>query len=428
VYLDEVSVYSLIASRLGAVTAELTESQSSTLTTESGADLELTVPPAAKAKATSKVQGSNTRGTQILRKATVQSTFKQLLEVEERLVSPPPAPDVAPFASWQSMKSEAQRSKGTPWLIDSASLQRGELIEVLVEVAVDPVYRVSSIIDTMTELLDEYPAMVPPAIHTQVEQARVMNRILDKFMVGLVPIRCKMLNYQCIEIEGREFMVHQRALDGLSQAERPDAKELFVVGATDEQLYWKDLRRILFSDSRFTVLCRIDRQGIRRSWTPVKLVDVLEAAIPDLPNQMETMGQRALEAMANATASSPDRRVEHQRKVALVEYGRRLVASQGSTLSEPVVAAVEVAAEIGAERFDSIDTRRSAFSAVEAAVERDLASSVDSTSAADLRMDSLASAGLAADGSLLPLPTPTPPSHAGGDRRVIETEIIAMYW
>jgi len=160
----------------------------------------------------------------------------------------------------------------------------------------------------------------------------------------------------------------------------------------------------------------------------VKLVDVLEAAIPDLPNQMETMGQRALEAMANATASSPDRRVEHQRKVALVEYGRRLVASQGSTLSEPVVAAVEVAAEIGAERFDSIDTRRSAFSAVEAAVERDLASSVDSTSAADLRMDSLASAGLAADGSLLPLPTPTPPSHAGGDRRVIETEIIAMYW
>ena len=428
VYLDEVSVYSLITSRLGALTAELTDSQSATLTTETGADVEIALPHAVKAKATSKVQGSRTRATQVLRKATVQSTFKQLLEVEEPIIAPPPLEESAPFVSLASMKSELQRNRGEPWLFESSRLGRGELVEVLVEVAVDPVYRVSSIVDAMSELLDEYPAMVSPAQRAQFEQARIMNRILDKFMVGLVPLRCRVVDYRCVEIDGKEVVVHLRALEGLPPAERPSTKELFIVGVTDEQLYWKDLRRILFSDSRFTVLCRIDRQGVRTSWTPVKLADVLDVAIPDLPGQMEAMGQSALEAMASATSITSSSRAERQRRVALEEYGRLLAANKATALSESVLSAIRVAAEIGASQFQSVDQRRAVFHEVRMIVENDLGVSFDQTVAADFRSESLASVGLTADGSLSTAPVLAPPSQNNGPRRFIDTEIIAIYW
>ncbi len=236
VYLDEVSVYSLIASRLGEVTSELTEGQTASLMTESGADIELGLSPVVKAKAAAKVQGARGSSTQVLRKATVQSTFKKLLEVESRLILPSPSADSTPYASWADLKAGAVRGKAEPWVLASERLSRGELVEAVVEVSVDPVYRVSSIIDAMSELLDEYPAMVTPEVRSQFEQARVMNRILGKFMVGLVPIKCKMVDYRCVDINGQEYLVHQRAIAGLPDVERPLTREVFVVGVTDEQL------------------------------------------------------------------------------------------------------------------------------------------------------------------------------------------------
>jgi hypothetical protein len=427
VYLDEVSVYSLIASRLGAVTSELTDGQTATLTSESGADLEVGLSPAVKAKATAKVQGTKSRSTQVLRKATVQSTFKQLLEVEDRLVVPPPSSGVAPYASKRDLEVGASRGKAEPWVIASQKLGRGELVEALVEVAVDPVYRVSSIIDAMSELLEEYPAMATPEVRAQFEQARIMNRILDKFMVGLVPVKCKMVDYRCVNIDGHDYLVHQQAIDGLPQAERPQTRDVFVVGVTDEQLYWKDLRRILFSDSRFTVLCRINRPGIRTSWRPVKLAEVLEVAMPNLTVQMESLGQGALEAMAGAAAIGAGNQLKYKRKIALSRYADKIVESRGLALSDSARIAVDIAADAGADDFGSIDSRRAAFSAIESCVDSS-SLAIDPTSAATWRVECLAEAGLDPNGALLPGPAPAPASPSVGSQRYIDTDLIAMYW
>jgi len=428
VYLDEVSVYSLIASRLGAVTSELTEGQTASLMTESGADVELGFSPVVKAKAATKVQGTKGSSTQVLRKATVQSTFKQLLEVESRLISPPLPTDSAPYASWNDLKAAAARGKAEPWVIRPEDLNRGELVEVVVEVAVDPVYRVSSIINAMSELLDEHPAMVTPEVRAQFEQAQIMNRIMNKFMVGLVPIRCKMVDYQCVDIgNGREYLIHSAAVEGLPDVERPPSKDVFIVGVTDEQLYWKDLRRILFSDSRYIVLCRINRPGVRRSWTPVKLADVLEVAIPNLTTQMEAMGQSALEAMASNTAIGVGgSQVIRKRKSALQAYANKIAESRGCQLAESILLAVDVAADAGCGRFDSVDARRAAFEAVEQSLNLPLPA-VDPTVAVALRVQCLEEAGLDPNGALLP-ESPPEASRNSTDQRYIDTDLVAMYW
>lgn len=236
VYLDEVSVYSLIASRLGPVTAELAESQSKTLSSEAGADVELSTVPV-KAKVSSKIQGARTNGTQVLRKATIQSTFKQLLEVEKPVLKSPPHDYGAPFPSLANLMEALSNDSAEAWTADPNRLRRGELIEVDVEVAVDPIYRLSAIIETMSELLDEFPTMASAGDRTQLDQARDLNRILDKFMVGLVPLKCRAVDYRCIDIDGREVLVHRSVLEGLPSTEVPHSRDVYVVGVTEVELY-----------------------------------------------------------------------------------------------------------------------------------------------------------------------------------------------
>jgi hypothetical protein len=427
VYLDEVSVYSLIASRLGPVVAELTESQSSSLSSESSVEVSADAV-VAKGKVGSKLQESGTRGTQVLRKATVQATFKQLLEVERTLIGPVPDSDSPPFSSYASLLDAAARNLATPWMLDPEKIKRGELIEVEVEVEVDPIFRVSSIIGTMTELLSENPSMTSPDIKAQFKQAADMNRILEKFMVGLIPLKCRAIDYYTVIIEDKEWIVHRQVIDGLPASERPPVQAVYITGVTEERLYWKDIRRTLFSGSRFQLLCRINHSGVQSEWMPVKLVDVLGVAVPNLADQMHVMGRNALEAMASATSSGTSEIALGSQKAALVKFGRLLAESRQQVLSDAAGAQIAESAGDTAWSFGSIDSRRAAFGAVQDIVEGDLDCTFDATLAADFREHSLRGSGFDLEGHLLDVLSP--PIHSSGDtrERIIDTEIIAIYW
>src|SRR3569832_962441 len=65
VYLDEVSVYSLLASRLGPLATEFTDTERASLKIEAVG-----------------VGGGTEVGSQVLRKSTVQTSFKELYELE----------------------------------------------------------------------------------------------------------------------------------------------------------------------------------------------------------------------------------------------------------------------------------------------------------------------------------------------------------
>lgn len=82
VYLDDMSVLSLLASRIGAVPTEYTDSESRAL--KAGISSKLGASAAVlKAEGGSNVEASRSAATQVIRMSSVQSAFKELLEYEE---------------------------------------------------------------------------------------------------------------------------------------------------------------------------------------------------------------------------------------------------------------------------------------------------------------------------------------------------------
>jgi len=61
-----------------------------------------------------------------------------------------------------------------------------------------------------------------------------------------------------------------------------DVRRLQVVAVAEADLFWRDIRRVLFSGARYTVLARVSRDNIQTEWTPVKLVELLKDVVPDL--------------------------------------------------------------------------------------------------------------------------------------------------
>ena len=92
VYLDEVSVYSILASRKGGIAAEFTESQTASLNSDVGGSLSVGFD-ATKAKLDSKRQSSHVQGSQVLRKAIIQTSFKELYDIEQDLARVESTPD-----------------------------------------------------------------------------------------------------------------------------------------------------------------------------------------------------------------------------------------------------------------------------------------------------------------------------------------------
>ena len=82
VYLDEVSVYSLLASRQGGVKTETIE-KDSVMTERAGESSIGGNVLAAEARLSGQFRSEQLRGTQVIRKAIVQTSFKELFEIEQ---------------------------------------------------------------------------------------------------------------------------------------------------------------------------------------------------------------------------------------------------------------------------------------------------------------------------------------------------------
>src|SRR4051794_15457514 len=119
VYLDEVSVYSLIASRKGPIATDYRDTTSTLLRSE----LEGTVGAnagVAKSEVASRIESSQSRETHSVRKAVIQSTFRELYDAEQGQLAlrsldvadaPGPPVDLEGFAG-SHLRSSRQRRVG----------------------------------------------------------------------------------------------------------------------------------------------------------------------------------------------------------------------------------------------------------------------------------------------------------------------------
>lgn len=282
VYLDEVSVFSLLASRIGALATDFTQSESSSLATEVKGSAGVSAP-VAKANVSSAVKASQTSGTQVMRKSTVQSTFKELYGyVRDSLVLRPPNEGENPPSAERVAADLAQEADtDSVWALDSARMKRGQLLEVEVELDADESFRASTIMSTLLEFLEEMSELPDSLDREGLMNAVTGSRLLDKLLAGLVPLRGRVIDYSHVTVGDRELIVHSKVLSQ-QPALAEHAVPLYVVGVAEEDLFWRDIRRVLFSGARYRMLCRLGRDGVQLEWTPVKLMHVLEGAVPAL--------------------------------------------------------------------------------------------------------------------------------------------------
>jgi hypothetical protein len=431
VYLDEVSVISLLSSRFGAIATEftdtLTDSMKAELNSAVSADLAII-----KSNVGSRFESTRTQNSQVLRKATIQATFKQLyLSERDRLVV---QPLTAALRDGSLSRQDAERlialpndKDASPWIIDADQLVRGGLVELEVELQADPIFKVSAIMSTLVEITKGSEDIIPQVDQSELNKVLAVNRILEKLMAGLVPVRCRVLDYAVVTIGQKEYVVHQALLGQLPVSSRPTTRPLHLVGVAEQALFWKDIRQVLFSGARVRVLARLNYAGVSKSWTPVKLVDVLRVVLPGIADEINQAGSRMLQAMVNNAVDQAGVSDFEQRAAALVAYGESLAGHYGLNLDSETRSYLALLASENAHALASVAEGRQAFQAIDDALKHHV--EIERTVAAQLRLEAYRQAGLSVYAGAAPQPSLMNPISPSEDPDpVLDVEIIAIYW
>lgn len=426
IYLDEVSVYSLLASRLGSIPEQLTKSASESV--QSGINSSIGVNYGLKAEVGSELAASSTSATQVVRKSMVQGAFKELFDVErDKLALSNPSgtsepPPVIDLASLQALAEEPRSN-----LVSAADQPtRGQLLDLEVELDADPSFAFDTVISEVVKFMDQNPEFFPAGLEG-IAAGEAMNRILAHLMVGLVPLRCRLLDYQALEIEGTEFLVHRSLLSGRELPSSGQLRDVYLVGVAEEGLFWKDLRRVLFSRSRFTAMCRVGKDGLQPTWSPVKLIDVFKKVIPSIGVQLEEMIGGMISGFQSGASQALEQPSVDEKMQAGMEHYARLYAAEfrQEPLSPPELA--KLGGPVEGTDYGQLERRRDALGQLTLELRDLLGSDEDRELEARLRNEAMEAAGLGLDGTNdRPTPEASPPAIA--DDRFLDVEFVAIYW
>lgn len=252
-----------------------------------------------------------------------------------------------------------------------------------------------------------------------------INRVLQRFLAGLIPIRCEALEHVVIEIDGIEYVARGDGILGLGLASRP----LEIVGVTEHLAYWKDLRRVLFSDAEFTILGRVARTNLQDIWTAIKLGDLFRVVAPDFDEQIAAASKIPFGGASGGVSVNIN---EMSLREALYSYRDEFIGTSGVLLSPEQDSQLLSEIERLLPRASSATGQRSAFQVV-----HDILTAHTSISLTPA--DDSAMRGRARDVSGLPLfPAMSNDTITiGGDEntkadeptpRLLDVEVVAIYW
>jgi hypothetical protein len=425
VYLDAVSLHSLLVSRTDtipeAITQTISRADEAELIGSANASVGNDLIGKAEAQTSARYQTSNSDSTQSSRKAVIQTLFKQLREQPlDFKLSPPVQVDALKKAI--DVKSTSENVAAA-----ASSFVRGDLVEVEVVLAVDPVFKLGAMMNEWSAMADEYPAMF--SSHGTLgflRESEPIMKVLDRFLTGLIPIRATAVNYVVATIEGTEYVVHKDAVATLELETRP----LFVTGVTEHLGFWKDIRRVLFSDARFTILSRVARDGLHDKWTPVKLADLFSEVAPDFVDQINAIRSPTADSGAAVTAQAQNLALAK----ALTHYRLAIAPLDTTWSSEHQQEFVALVARVSTGAADAI-AQREAFDLVREQIvaqlgievplpDDDLKARQDARSASELELLPK-SQTLVASASTAPI---VAAEHVAIPGRILDTEVIAIYW
>lgn len=433
VYLDEVSVYSILASRRGAIPTEITENQTTSLHNDAGSSFGVGTG-FINASFDSKLHASELRGSQVLHKSIIQTSFKELYEIEKPALalaslSGCSVPDIHAVSD---LERRLDLEPKGPWLIDPCTIRRGELLEMEVELETDPIFHMTSIITTLQELMENNEHLFGNEIAANLPEMRSLARVLDSLLAGLVPIRGHLVDYGWANIGSRDVLVHKMLLDQLSPDSSLTVNPAFVVGVAQHDLFWKDIRQVLFSKAQYTVFCRISVSGLSNRWRPVKIAGVLEGIAPQFDEMIKEFSEKANEAIhrAGVIQHPPIKHSEKSWKGLMKEYAQLILVHYGRSLDSGVIDSMIYTISPEPDWLNSVDGRRSVFAKMTQCLDESLDIQICGELVYRARNTVMQNAG--ATNCLVHKTPHEDGNHSSSTPRIhekfLDTEIIAIYW
>lgn len=420
VYLDEVSLCSLLSSKKGEMTTTTSRQESKSVENESRDTLSIGHSNVGKIEGTSRFQTRNSSTLQTAKKATVQSWFRELDKLKGiRLLET--VQQVEPFKNVE----EFQKCLNPSVCIKDENLKRGELVEFRVRLSTDPIFHIVTLMSEFKGMAKDFPEMMGG--HGELEQladVEGISLVLQRLLAGLIPVRAKVLDYAVVNMEGEEHIVHIDAITDLEV----DAKPFEIVCVTELDAYWKDIRRVLFSDAEFTMLARISKSGLQTVWTPIKLADLMKGLVPDLSQQLNSAtsllfnSERAMVPQTDNAATL---------RKALTIYSEYLFNEVSEKISiddksfvNTQIAELEISeqtASLQKAAFVKVNNLFSKFTELEITSQQDV----------EFREQARSASGLSHFRSLqveTQAVLESPSENEQEDKHLLDVEVIAMYW
>ena len=204
VYLDEISVYSLFSSRVGAIATDFTEAKSKNLQLESNVLLGTSDKSMPKKEAKAGAMFNYGQNTQILRKASAQSTFKEFYDFQKDtliLIKEFEAINKKFKNPQELLKSDISHNQNALYVNDIA---RGDLLELEVQLEAEHIYKFNTIFGILNDLISEDSNIIPNAQYKEIKDFKEIADILSQLLSGIVPIKCKVLNYSLINFNAQK--------------------------------------------------------------------------------------------------------------------------------------------------------------------------------------------------------------------------------
>lgn len=224
VYLDEVSLTSLLSSQKGELTAEILQAVNQAGLAEIAGSMSANAG-VASSKLSSRYQTSNSQSTQTTRKANLQSLFKGFRkEADNHLLMCPG--QLRAVDSRENLEDDGQKQKTR---LPADSLTRGSLIEMEVELEADPVYKLSTMVSELFAMSDDYPEMLSIVNASLPPEAKMVDKVLQRMLAGLVPIRARAVNLVVADVDGKSCIIRTETATSLGLMSQP----LYVVGVTE---------------------------------------------------------------------------------------------------------------------------------------------------------------------------------------------------
>ena len=311
------------------------------------------------------------------------------------------------------------------WVLGRAALSRGELIEVDVELDTDPLFRLSTVVNTVRRLIDENAALFARSGITQLDEMRAVAQVLESLLEGLVPVRGRLVDYAFATIAGKDVLIHTAVLEQMADDARPPTGPVYVAGVAQHSFFWKDIRRTLFSKPRYTMLCRIAATGLSSRWSPTTTVDLLGALAPEFEERMSEFTSQAEAAMrASAGAAADPAPMDARGESVLRVYIDLLAKRKEAALPSDVIDELLTDAPKDESWLGCVDSWRPVFAAVTERVNVHLDVETSAEEAYEARQTALEVAReIPPTNPREPSPHATPTSE-----RFLDTEIVAIYW